>query len=180
MQLTDLDKFKKSGFLPGYPVNFRKFFSPVDDVHGALKMVLDSAYHSLIIAMYGYDDDELHHIILGKCINPNIYVSMALDSSQAGGKHERTLLQSDVDVISTHVVTGRSERGAIMHMKAVVVDGLWIIDGSTNWSTSGETKQDNQLTITQDAVAAAELTSRIMIIHDHMAKKMQEKNAPIT
>lgn len=168
-KLTDLDSLKR--FPGAYPPNQRRFYSPADGdaVHQALCEVLDWADHSLLVAMYGYDDPEIDRILKKKAYNPHIYFQMALDKTQAGGKHESELLAAwGADRIGTSIAIGSSERGAIQHMKAVVVDGLYIIDGSTNWSVAGETKQDNQLTITEDAVAAAELTSRINIIHDHM------------
>ena len=172
LSFSDLEQYKQYGFPQTYPANIRSFYSPVDDVHGALKTVVSSCSHSLIIAMYGYDDEELHKIVLAKCSDPTIFVSLALDSSQAGGIHEKALL-AEGDTLGTHVVTGRSEKGAIMHLKAVVVDGLWVIGGSTNWSIGGETKQDNEMTIIMDATHAAELSSRILIIHDAMSGKSE-------
>jgi hypothetical protein len=41
--LSLLDKHCPQGFAPGYPDNERRFFSPVDDVHGALVDVIKSA-----------------------------------------------------------------------------------------------------------------------------------------
>ena len=65
------------------------------------------------------------------------------------------------------VAIGNSEHGAIMHRKMMIIDGVWLVDGSTNWSTSGETLQDNQLTVTFDPIGAAEATAVLAIEHDH-------------
>ena len=58
--LTELDKYKAAPFPPGYPDTTRTFYSPVDQVHEALKDLLTSANKSIVVAMYGYDDPELN------------------------------------------------------------------------------------------------------------------------
>ena len=180
MELSDLDPFKTGGFPPDYPAYWRTFYSPVDNVHGALRAVVRSAQHSLTIAMYGYDDDELHQIILEKMATDGLVVQITLDSSQAGGKHEKSLISCWLDpetgTPNTSVVSiGRSERGAIQHQKGVVVDGRFVISGSTNWSDGGETKQDNQLTIIDSRAEAFALTHRIDQIHLNQLQQMAAK-----
>jgi phosphatidylserine/phosphatidylglycerophosphate/cardiolipin synthase-like enzyme len=86
-----------------------------------------------------------------------VYVQITLDRSQAGGVHEKALLQKfSHEMTGNSVAIGTSERSAIMHRKMVIVDGIWRISGSTNWSTSGESLQDNELTILNSATACAE------------------------
>jgi phosphatidylserine/phosphatidylglycerophosphate/cardiolipin synthase-like enzyme len=170
VDITDLDAHKTGGFPPDYPTDRRTFFAPVDDVHGALLAVLSSATKSLSVAMYGWDDDEFQQVILDKMKAEGVVTQITLDSSQAGGKHEAALLATWLDPavgtpLTSVVSVGRSERGAIMHLKAVVVDGEWVVTGSTNWSDGGEGKQDNQLTITHSRSEAYELQHRLDGIH---------------
>jgi phosphatidylserine/phosphatidylglycerophosphate/cardiolipin synthase-like enzyme len=174
--LAVLDRHKTQGFPAGYPLNYRAFYSPIDDVHGVLAELIDSARHSLTVCMYGFDDDRLADAIEAKLAHPEISVQLSLDSSQAEGVHESVLLNHERYPASS-VAFGRSERGAIMHLKLVVIDDEIVISGSTNWSASGEEKQDNVLEIIHDRFVAAEARSRANTIHQHMLDTAAKKAA---
>lgn len=170
MALTDLallDQFAASPFPPDTVADRRTFYSPVDQVHAALLEVVKSATLSLDCAMYGFDDDDLATVIFGHLNDPNVTVRLTLDSSQAGGKHEKALLAAH-GTNGNIIAIGRSEKGAIMHMKCIVLDGQTTVQGSTNWSDGGEAKQDNECTIIVDRAHAARATARISTIHAHM------------
>ena len=176
----DLAKYKaEKRFLDGYPSDQRSFFSPRDKIHPMLAALLASAQHSLVLNMYGYDDDELDAIIREKLAEEHVYVQMSLDKSQAGGVHEKALLGkwSNTGFGNSIAIGTSSVHHAISHLKVLVVDGVYTVTGSTNWSISGESEQDNQLTLNRNAVVAAEMRAVLDLNHDWMLKQMAEARA---
>ena len=176
LAITDLDLFKVASPPSGYPANMRTFYSPEDHVPQVLQSVVSSVSKSIVVAMYGFDDDVLAAMLDTALQNPAIYVQITLDQSQAAGAHEKDLLAKYAnDMKGNSVAIGQSEKGAIMHRKMVIVDGLWRISGSTNWSTSGETQQDNELTVIRDPMVCAEARPILDIEHDSALKQMAAK-----
>lgn len=176
MKLDELDRFARTPFAAGWSSTERVFFSPVDDVHGVLLAVLAAATHRVSVNMYGYDDDELDAALHAKAASPSIAFVMNLDRSQAGGVHEKALVAPWANAIGSSIAIGESVRHAISHLKVAVIDGLYIVSGSTNWSASGESKQDNELTVSADPLKAARFESIILTNHLQMLKQM--KGAP--
>jgi hypothetical protein len=171
----DLARYKREGrFLDGYPAELRTFFSPRDDLHGLLKGLLSSAQHSIVLNMFGYADEELDEIIRHKLMSEHIYVQMSLDKSQCAGAHEHALLATwDNDAFGNSIAIGTSNtKHAISHLKILIVDGVYTVKGSTNWSLSGEQRQDNELTLSRNAVIAAETRAVLDLNHDWMLKQM--------
>lgn len=172
-----LEQYKaEKRFLDHYPEDFRTFWSPRDDVHSMLVSLLSSTQHSLVLNMYGYDDEILDGIIRKKILTEHVYVQMSLDKTQAGGRAESGLLKKwRNDARGASIAIGTSSVGhAISHLKICIVDGIYTIKGSTNWSLSGESKQDNELTLSRNAVIAAEARAVLDLNHDWMLKEMAE------
>ena len=170
--LSELDKFKVTPAAPGYPELARTFYSPVDRVRDALTTLIASATRSVVVSMHGYNE-ELDDAIREKLASETVFVQMTFDKSQATGVREKELLRKwHNDGVGNSIAIGRSDRIAIMRLTMVIVDGLDVVTGSTNWSKSGEPDQDNQLTVIRDALVAAEARTRLDIIHDDMLKHM--------
>jgi phosphatidylserine/phosphatidylglycerophosphate/cardiolipin synthase-like enzyme len=179
----NLGQFKAEGrFLDGYPEDERTFFAPRDNVHGMLVALLSTAQHSIIVNMFGYDDDELNKIIEGKLANEHVYVQMSLDRSQAGGEHEKEILARwNNNAFGNSIAIGTSSvHNAISHLKIVIIDGVYTVKGSTNWSLSGEEQQDNELTLSRNAVIAAETRAILDLNHDFMLKQMVGTNLDVS
>jgi hypothetical protein len=122
--------------------DFHLFYVGRDDVHGILKHVLSRVSVSLYLNMFGFDDDELNEILKKIAVDKTITMLVTLDKSQAGGKHEKALLdadrKADLALFNTHVAIGQSATHQISHTKGFVADGKVAGEGSTNWSVSGE------------------------------------------
>jgi len=166
-----------------------------DDVHDIFKYLLSRASVSIIFNMYGFDDDELNQIAMAKILDPNVYVQITLDESQAGGRHEKALLDADraqdLKAFQSHVAIGQSATHSISHTKAGVLDGLATFVGSTNWSRDGEgtfilkgqpggpgyKAQNNTLDVILDREIAARFTARLNDEHNTAQKQMAARAA---
>lgn len=168
--LAALDEFRNAPLPTGYPNNIRRLFAPIDNIHGALLQLINSVQQSLVIGMYGFDDPDLAAAVKSKMLNPACYVQLTLDATQAAGAHEKEVL-AEQDYPATSIAVGQSEDDAIMHLKLIVIDGCLTVGGSTNWSTSAETKQDNEITVIADPYVAAESRARIDAIHANILAK---------
>jgi phosphatidylserine/phosphatidylglycerophosphate/cardiolipin synthase-like enzyme len=170
-----LGRFKQAGrFPPGYSQQALSFYAPRDTgIHPVIIWTLLQATHSIAVNMYGFDDPQASAIIRIHTLNDAIAVTLSLDKSQAGGKAEKAILASfNNNLIGNSIAIGRSSRGDISHDKLLVVDGLYLITGSTNWSFGGEELQDNQLTLSREPLSAAEARTIIDLDHDDMLKQM--------
>lgn len=169
-----LDAFKKSdgGFGQGWPTDtYKRFWSPDDDVHGALLALVAGATRTIDLALYGYDDDDIDGLIRAAWENGSISVRMCLDKSQAGGVHEKALLAkwNGTGKGNPPFVIGTSRLHAISHLKLLVVDGLYTVEGSTNWSAGGEGKQNNEASFHRDFAVAQDAVWKIALTWTEMA-----------
>ena len=164
--IDELRQFRRIGpWPPGYDVNRVTLWAPQDDVRGALLTLIRSASRSLIIAMFGFADDELAAAVGERMDDPDCYVALTLDSVQAAGAHERAILDKAA-YPSNSVAIGRSEGGSIMHLKLLIANGVLTGTGSLNWSLDAARKQDNELTIVYDPVFAADARAKADLVHE--------------
>ena len=168
-----------------------------DDVHEAMKYVLGGVKRSLYLNMFGFDDDELNALIMQIIHEPTIVVQITLDKSQAGGVHERKLLDadraSDLSLFNTHFAVGQSATHSISHSKGFVADGLVGCHGSTNWSNDGEgtfvvagqpggpgyRAQNNTQSFFSDGHSVKVFQDRLIAEHAIASKQMQTSLAGV-
>jgi len=141
--LVELQQFtQEKSYSSTASKDFHLFYVGRDNVHEILKYVLSRTSISLYLNMFGYDDEELNDIIMALIHDPTVLVMITLDKSQAGGKHEKQILDSnaakDPACYNSHIVIGESATHQISHTKGFVADGKVGGEGSTNWSISGE------------------------------------------
>lgn len=196
--LLDLQKYtQEKTYSTTASKDFHLFYVGRDDVHEILKHVLSRVSVSLYMNMFGFDDDELNSIIMTLVRDPSVTIMITLDKSQAGGVHEKRLLDADVlanpTKFNTYFAIGESATHQISHTKGFVADGKAGGEGSTNWSASGEGifvvagkaggpgyKAQNN---TQSVFTDPDTLSRFQteLIAEHMAAKSQQpasKDAP--
>src|ERR1700722_3654343 len=176
--------------------DFHLFYVGRDDVHGILKHVLSRVSVSLYLNMFGFADDELNDILMKIAVDKTITMLVTLDKSQAGGKHEKALLDADrkedLALFNTHVAIGQSLTHQISHTKGFVADGKVAGEGSTNWSVSGEgaavgstfnpkapgfKAQNNTQSIITDPDTISRFTAEL--IAEHMTVQQQVSAAAI-
>ncbi len=141
--LLDLQQYtQEKNYASNASRDFHLFYVGRDDVHDVLKHVLSRVSISLYLNMFGYDDEELNDILMQLVRDPSVTVLITLDKSQAGGAHEKALLdanrQHDLANFNTHFAIGQSSSHQITHTKGFVADGRVGGEGSTNWSSAGE------------------------------------------
>lgn len=160
----------------GWPADVRSFFSPRDTcVPLVLQRLVGSAQEKVKVNMYGFDDDKLDAILHAKAAQSGFCFQMSLDESQAGGVHERALVAPWARSLGTSVAVGESVKRAISHLKVAVIDGLYVVSGSTNWSTSGETLQDNELVLHRSQALANTYEAILDANHAAMLAQMRPR-----
>ena len=142
-KVADLAAYTKEG-PGGIPADATHWMFDVgyDDVHNVLLSLLNAVKVRSTGNMFGYDDEELDASIWKSCMDSSIRTFWTLDRSQAGGVHEKKILdahrQQDLADFNAHFAIITSSTSQISHTKGGVLDGYVAFEGSTNWSTSGE------------------------------------------
>lgn len=129
-------------------------FSPAEDIERIDVARLEQAKSSVDIAMYAFTDkyiaDELKRLA-ERGVKIRIYRDQQQyeEEQKNATKHDGDSTTSMLTGLGNVQIRVKGHR-ELMHLKAFVVDGTMLRDGSANWSPSGEKRQDNNAHFTAD------------------------------
>lgn len=184
-RLAQFGQFTPEGVLQrGYGDHY-VFFVGRDDVHSILKQLLTTETLAFRLNMF----INMIHL-------PGVFVQGTLDRSQAGGVHEKKILDANalVPEWSASFAVGQSATHQISHTKGGVCSGLGIgFEGSTNWSSSGEgagislkadvanpsgfKAQNNTLLLSTNPVYLARFSARLDAEHKIAQQQQAQRQA---
>jgi phosphatidylserine/phosphatidylglycerophosphate/cardiolipin synthase-like enzyme len=155
-----------AGFYTGFHTNraidpqdyISTTFQPDQSGIDAYLQFLDGTKKSLRVAVYEMTEpkvvDKLIELKQKRGINDIIVLLDKTQTVARSGKYEQPLIQRLRDA-GIEVVIGTSmQKHNIMHLKMTIRDGLWVEDGSWNYSKSANT-QANDVNIIQSPKRAA-------------------------
>jgi phosphatidylserine/phosphatidylglycerophosphate/cardiolipin synthase-like enzyme len=129
-------------------------FSPSENLEQIDLAQIGQAQRSLDIAMYAFTDRYLAEAI-ERVAERGVQVRIYRDHDQFEQEQRRSNEHSDDS--TTAILSGKpnvhirvKHSHELMHIKAYLVDGALLRDGSANWSPSGLKRQDNNAHLTTD------------------------------
>jgi phosphatidylserine/phosphatidylglycerophosphate/cardiolipin synthase-like enzyme len=118
-----------------FSFGIKSFFSPQDDIQAEIIKEVQKAKQTVLVAIYGFHLPPLTNVLIDKH-REGVEVHCILDLSQSKGEAERPQVEKLIDA-GIDVVIGTSPKAhQIMHEKAMCIDGVHVITGSYNFSTS--------------------------------------------
>lgn len=145
-------------------------FTPQEDGLKAYLNFLDKANTEIYIACYGFTEPKIVDKLIELKNTRGITVRILLDRTQSAGPYQKAqiarLLEAGIEV-----TIGTSEKyGQIMHNKFTVIDGIWVEDGSWNYSQSAS-KQANVLNFVRSEARAAKFQENWQRMYLFMSKQ---------
>ncbi|MDW8141276.1 MAG: phospholipase D family protein [Candidatus Bipolaricaulota bacterium] len=129
----------QSSSAPHAPIT--TYFSPSPEPEKAIIQTLRSAQKSVHAALYQLTDPEIAQA-LTELAQRGLELQILLDDEPSQGSKGCWLLNSGIPV-KQYVDSG------IMHHKFAVIDGVLVITGSYNWTTSAQTRNEENLLVIQ-------------------------------
>lgn len=120
----------------------RNYFTPEDDVRGALVNLMNQATNELVILAYSFTDDSLTEAARA-AIARNVRVIVVLDAGMSSHPSART---DDLRAMGAGV---RLSPGILLHHKVIVADRKTVVLGSANFSNAAFDRNDENVLIVQ-------------------------------
>lgn len=154
-------------------------YTPGDDVKSTLDALPNGAARSIDIEIYGLTDVLMIEAVIAAA-KRGVHVRVNNDRTQSSGRADKAALQMLVDagLPSIEVRVTESERGAIDHLKLLILDGedgamadsSTVAYGSYNFS-DGAQQQDNVLAVTNDPGEVQQAMDKFDHDWDHNIQK---------
>ena len=129
-------------------------FSPSENLEQLDHERLERARRTIDIAMYSFTDRYLAEelaTLARRGVRIRIYRDRQQYEEEQHNAKERTLPStSEILRGESNIQLRIKAAHELMHLKAYLVDGRLLRDGSANWSSSGLKRQDNNLHFTAD------------------------------
>ncbi|MCX8102863.1 MAG: phospholipase D-like domain-containing protein [Candidatus Bipolaricaulota bacterium] len=141
----------------------RAYFSPSPEPEKALIQTLRSAQQSVHAALYQLTDPEIAQA-LTEIAKRGLELKILLDDEPSQGSKGCLLLSSGIP-IKQYVDSG------IMHHKFAVIDSALVITGSYNWTTSAQTRNEENLLVIQSPELAHAFEQEFQKLWTHKKAK---------
>jgi len=141
----------------------RVYFSPSPEPERAILHTLYSAQKFVYAALYQLTDPEIADALL-EIARRGIELKILLDDEPSKGSKGCLLLSAGI-AVKQYVDSG------IMHHKFAVVDGERVLTGSYNWTTSAQTRNEENLLVIESPHLAQAFESEFSKLWTH--KKAQ-------
>lgn len=148
--------------------------TPRESGLAAYLKLLDKTQTSVFVAIYGFTENSIGDKLIELHKNGKT-VRVLADRSQAKGRSGKALILR-LREAGIEVIIGTSPRSGIMHNKFTIIDGIWVEDGSWNYSASAD-KQANLLNIMRSKKRADLLMGVWNYLHAHMSRQDQTLTA---
>lgn len=153
----------------------RTYFSPADDCQTALLNFVQTARHMIRVCDFTFNLVPLADLLIAK-YQAGVDVRLVLDRTEAGIPSEKPLV-TQLRAAGVPLVAGTSERHRIMHMKYLVVDDVWVLSGSFNFSATAELEA-NFIDIENNALRAQAFLDDWQRLWDWISRNEPVKEAP--
>ncbi len=153
----------------------RVYFSPFDPVEDQVLCALDSAQREVVVAHYNIRSER----VLDKLValkRRGVDVRIAVDASNAANEWnsgDDRLEREGIKLVRFKPAAA----GAIMHLKASVIDGAFAMSGSFNWNETAAAGNDENMIAFRDPELVGRYRDQILELLDERPRSVEVARA---